>query len=70
MAASTEIQVGGDHYKSMAIQPYEYILGNNIGFMEGAAIKYLSRWRSKNGIEDLEKAKHCIDLLIDWEKSK
>lgn len=66
MTAFTQ-QVGGSHYKDMIIQPAEYIHKNHIGFMEGAAIKYLSRWRSKGGIQDLEKAKHMINLLIEME---
>ena len=60
-------QVGGDHYRALRIQPVEYIWGNNIPFIEGSVIKYVTRWRSKNGIEDLKKARHFIDLLIDME---
>lgn len=60
-------QVGGGHYKGMKIQPIEFILENGLGFCEGNAIKYLCRHRSKNGREDLEKAKHYIDLLIEHE---
>lgn len=60
-------QVGGNHYKDMAIQPAEYIHANGIGFLEGNAIKYLSRWQHKGGIDDLKKAKHCIELLIELE---
>lgn len=58
-------QVGGDHYKSMAIQPVEFILANDLGFCEGNAIKYLCRYRQKGGVQDLEKARHYVDLLID-----
>ena len=60
-------QVDGSHYKDMVIQPAEYIHKNRIGFMEGSAIKYLSRWRAKGGIQDLEKARHMINLLIAME---
>lgn len=60
-------QVDGNHYKAMKIQPVEYVHANGLGFLEGNAIKYLSRWRNKNGTRDLEKAKHCIDLLIQLE---
>ena len=60
-------QVAGSHYKDMPIQPFEYIHRNGIGFAEGCAIKYLSRWRVKNGVEDLRKARHFIDLLIESE---
>lgn len=65
-----ESQVGGDHYKQLVIQPVEYIHKNGIGYMEGCAIKYLTRWRNKGGIQDLEKAKHFIDLLIELESTK
>lgn len=65
-----ETQVAGRHYKSLAIQPVEYIHKNNIGFCEGSAIKYLTRWREKGGVEDLNKAKHFIDILIELETTK
>jgi Protein of unknwon function (DUF3310) len=61
-------QVGGGHYKKLAIQPVQYCHANGIGFMEGSAIKYLTRWRDKGGVEDLKKARHFIDLLIELEE--
>jgi hypothetical protein len=64
-----EIQVGGNHYKELPIQPVQYIFENGIGYFEGNVIKYVSRWRSKGGIADLEKAKHYIEMLIDFERS-
>lgn len=66
-ASALAVQVGGGHYKDMKIQPVEFIHANGIGFLEGSAIKYLSRWRNKNGVEDLRKARHFIDLLIELE---
>lgn len=60
-------QVGGTHYKDLKIQPIEFIHANNIPFCEANAIKYLCRWRQKNGRQDLEKARHYIDLLIKLE---
>lgn len=63
-------QVGGSHYKDFKIQPVEFIHKNGIGFIEGCCIKYLCRWRSKNGVEDLKKAKHFIDMLIEMEEKK
>jgi len=65
--SALNIQEGGDHYKSLKIQPIEYIHANNIPFAEGSVIKYVTRWRSKNGIADLKKARHFIDLLIELE---
>jgi hypothetical protein len=60
-------QVGGNHYKDMKIQPVEYIIQNNIGYLEGNVIKYISRYKQKNGINDLRKARHYIDMLIEIE---
>ena len=60
-------QVGGDHYKKLAIQPAEFCHKNGIGKLEGDVIYYVARWRDKGGIEDLKKAKHTIDLIIEME---
>lgn len=61
-------QVSGDHYKSLKIQPIEFIHANGIPFAEGSVIKYVTRWRDKGGIADLEKAKHFLELLIELEQ--
>ncbi len=58
-------QVGGGHYKDFEIQPAEFITRNNISFLEGCVIKRMCRHSAKAGREDLEKAKHEIDLLIE-----
>ena len=63
-------QVGGNHYKKYKIQPIEFIIKNNIGFVEGNVIKYILRFKEKGGVEDLLKAKHYIELLIDSTKSR
>lgn len=65
-----DVQVGGGHYKDMKIQPIEYIHANGIPFAEGSVIKYVSRWRAKGGVEDLKKARHFLDLLIDLESKE
>ena len=65
MNKALNTQIGGGHYKDMKIQPIEYTLANNLGFCEGNVIKYISRYKAKNGVEDLQKAKHYIDLLIN-----
>ena len=69
MSALTK-QSGGSHYKDLAIQPVEYIHANGIGYMEGNVIKYVTRWKQKGGVADLEKAKHYIELLIELEMGK
>ena len=59
-------QVGGQHYKTGSIQVVEFILANpQIGFFEGSAIKYLTRWKQKGGVQDLRKAIHFIEMLIE-----
>ena len=69
-ASATTIQVGGNHYKNMKIQPINYIQANDLGFCAGNVVKYVSRYQSKNGVEDLRKAKHYIELLIEAELSE
>ncbi len=65
-----EVQIGGNHYKQMKIQPVDFIYENNIPYMEANVIKYVCRHKVKNGLQDLEKAKHYIDLLIQKEYGK
>mgnify|MGYP003658585656 CR=1 FL=1 len=60
-------QVAGNHYKDMPIQPVEYIHANALGYLEGNVVKYISRWRKKGGLADLQKAKHYVELLIELE---
>ena len=57
-------QIGGSHYRSFHIQPYEFISKNNLSFFQGNVIKYVCRYLNKNGIEDLEKIKHYCELEI------
>ena len=61
------IQEGGTHYKEMKIQPVEYAMANGLNICEANVVKYISRHRRKGGLQDLEKAKHMIDLLIELE---
>ena len=63
-------QVGGDHYSKLAIQPVEYINANGLGYLAGNVVKYVTRYKDKNGLQDLEKAKHYINLLIELEDAK
>jgi hypothetical protein len=65
--SALEKQVSGSHYKTMAIQPVEYIYRNNLGFAEGSVIKYVSRHRSKNGADDIKKAIHFCQLILEFE---
>jgi len=58
-------QIGGNHYKSYKIQPWEFIEKNGLGFTEGNIIKYICRYKQKGGKQDLEKLKHYVDMLIE-----
>jgi len=58
------------HYLANAIEPVDFIIANKLNFCEGNVIKYISRWRLKNGVEDLKKAKQYIDFLIEKEVEK
>ena len=60
----TDTQVGGNHYKDMKIQPLDFIEENNLSFSVGNIVKYVCRFDKKNGVEDLEKAKHYLEMLI------
>ena len=63
--SSYKKQIGGSHYKNIKIQPSKFINDNKLLFAEGNAIKYICRHNAKNGKEDLEKAKHYIDMIIE-----
>ena len=65
ITSAMQTQVGGDHYKSLKIQPLEYALANDLGICEHAVIKYVTRWKHKGGVDDLRKAKHYIDIMIE-----
>lgn len=65
-----DTQVGGNHYTKMKIQPFQYSMANGLDPMQHTIVKYVSRFRDKNGIQDLEKAKQTIDLLIAYEKER
>ena len=66
MTKATDIQIGGDHYK-LPIQPIEYIWKNKLNFFQGNIIKYTTRYKAKGGKADLLKARHYIDMLIEFE---
>jgi hypothetical protein len=68
--SALDIQVAGTHYKDLPIQPVQYIQANNIPYMEGNVVKYVSRWRTKGGMDDLRKAKHYLEMLIEFETAK
>jgi hypothetical protein len=68
--AVNDKQIGGTHYKRLTIQPWDYVLANELGYMEGSVIKYISRWKNKNGLEDLYKCRHFLNKLIEHEEAK
>ena len=60
-------QIGGSHYNKYNVQPVEYAMANNLNYCQANAVKYVTRYRDKNGLEDLRKAIHNIEILIELE---
>lgn len=65
---SLERQEGGNHYKDKPIQPIEYNYHNDLPFIEGTVVKYVTRWRDKGGLQDIRKAIHFLEMLIELEE--
>lgn len=69
--AANELQYGGDHYKKYgALQPWDVVLAWDLGYLEGTALKYIARWQDKGGIQDIKKAIHFLEKLIEVEEAK
>lgn len=67
LGGALDVQIGGSHYKKYPIQPAEYCHVNRLGNLESYTVKYVTRWRDKGGLEDIRKAIHCLELLIELE---
>lgn len=67
VTSNLDIQIGGEHYKNFKIQPIQFIVTNNLGFIEGNVIKYVCRHKQKGGADDLKKAVHYLLLLLELE---
>lgn len=68
--AANDTQVGGNHYKQFkGMEPWDVITFWGLGYLDGTAVKYLARWRHKNGLEDLKKAAHYIQKQIEVEEA-
>lgn len=65
--AANRNQIGGDHYKGAPVEHWDFVLMHKMPYLEAQIFKYVLRWRKKNGIEDLRKARHYLDKLIEWE---
>ena len=63
-------QVGGEHYRNKAIQPWDYIVSNNLGYLEGCVVKYVSRYKEKGGMQDLQKAAHYLQKLMEVQSER
>jgi len=69
--SANEKQEGGNHYKKYGdLQPWDVVIKWNLGYLEGTALKYIARWRDKNGIEDIKKAIHFLEKLVETEQEK
>lgn len=68
--SADDIQIAGSHYKKLDPEPWNVITSWNLGYLDGTALKYIARWKDKNGIEDLKKAIHFLQKTIEVEESK
>lgn len=66
--SANDNQIGGQHYAAKPIQPWDFIAANELGYFEGNVVKYLSRWRDKGGVQDLHKAAHYLQKLIELQE--
>lgn len=69
MSTANDTQVGGQHYKTKTIQPWDFIAANGLGYFEDNIVKYVTRHREKGGLDDLRKARHYLDKLIELEEN-
>lgn len=68
---ANDVQHGGNHYKQfVGAEPWDIITRWNLGYLDGTALKYIARWKHKNGIEDLKKAIHFLQKTIEVEEAK
>lgn len=65
MGSALDTQIGGNHYKELKIQPIEYIVKNELPFIEGNIVKYITRWKQKGGVEDIKKVIHYAQILLE-----
>lgn len=67
MTNANATQEGGKHYKGKSVQHWDFVLMHNMPYMEAQVFKYVLRWKQKNGLQDLRKARHFLDKLIEYE---
>ena len=68
--SANDVQIAGNHYKQHTYETCDVILDWGLGYLDGNAVKYLSRWRHKGGVQDLKKAAHYIQKLIEVEENR
>lgn len=70
MSSALDKQVGGDHYKGVSPQPVEVSFAWGLAFAEGSVLKYLYRWHVKHNPQDLQKAMHWLELIIEHDAAR
>lgn len=70
MSSALETQVAGSHYKNMAIQPVKFAVKADLNFIQGCIVKYISRYKNKNGKQDIDKIIHFAQLAIELDSKK
>lgn len=70
MTKANDYQISGTHYKKLSPEPWDVVAAWDMGYLEGSVLKYLARWKYKNGVQDLQKAAHFLQKLIEVEAAK
>lgn len=70
MSEANKTQVGGTHYKGRKVEHWDFAAANDLDYFQGQITKYVTRWKNKNGLQDLEKAKHFLEKYIELQKAK
>jgi hypothetical protein len=68
--SANDIQINGDHYKKLPIETWDYIAANNLDYFQGNVVKYITRWKDKDGIADLKKAQHYLQKYLEIAEAK
>jgi len=68
-SVANDRQIGGEHYKGFPIEHWDFVQIHKMPYMEAQIFKYVFRWRQKDGLADLEKARHFLEKLIEFEKA-
>lgn len=70
MQKANDYQIDGSHYKNLKYETWDVITAWELGYLDGSAVKYISRWKNKGGVNDIKKAIHFLQKLVEVEENK